>query len=179
MSNSGSHQPDLDWSQIKETVKLLTVSVALVQTSMKEGGNSVDTLTESFTSMVSHMNAIQDLLLSLEDGEKKTNALMHCQDTQGKIQASIIAFQFYDRLQQCLDHVTYSLKDLSKLIDDPQRIYNPLEWNQFQQSIRNRYTMESEKVMFDAILQGKTMEEAIHLANNAKEEEDEEDIELF
>ncbi len=178
MTTSGSRQPDLDWSQIKETVKLLTVSVALVQSSMKEGDSSVNTLTDSFTSMVGHMHAISGILSKLEPGEEREQALQHCSATSDKIQSSIVAFQFYDRLQQCLDHVTNSLDGLSQLIGNPQRLYNPMEWQKFQDEIRSRYTMESEKVMFDAILAGKTMEEAVSLAAKVEEDE-EEDIELF
>ncbi len=179
MAYSGSRQPDLDWSQIRETVKLLTVSVALVQSSMKEGDNSVNTLTDSFTSMVEHMQAINDILNSFASGEERDLALQHCLATSEKIQSSIVAFQFYDRLQQCLDHVTSSLNGLSLLIDDPQRIYNPMEWKKFQDEIRGRYTMESEKIMFDAVLSGKTIDEALSLAAQIEENDDEDDIELF
>ncbi len=178
MTSSESSQPDLDWSQIKETIKLLTVSVALVQTSMKEGDSSVNTLTESFSAMVEHMNAISGILNNMESSDERDCALQHCHATHDRIQASIIAFQFYDRLQQCLDHVVHNLDGLSAVIADPQRLYNPFEWKKFQNEIRQRYTMESEKIMFDAILKGKTMEEAIALASSVQEKE-EDDIELF
>jgi hypothetical protein len=35
--NSNAQQPDLDWSQVRETVKLLSVSSAQVEASMREG----------------------------------------------------------------------------------------------------------------------------------------------
>jgi len=180
MIQSDSKQPDLDWSQVKETVKLLTVSVTQVETCMKDGDASVTTLTESFTSLVGHMNSINELLLSLEPGDKKEAALNHCQETTEKIQTSIVAFQFYDRLQQSLSHVAEGLKGLSSLVETPERLYNPYEWQKFQQEIRGRYTMESEKIMFDAIVQGKTIEEAIQLAAKADEAgKDADEIELF
>ncbi|MCK4840494.1 MAG: hypothetical protein KAT04_01280 [Methylococcales bacterium] len=178
MLQSHSNQPDLDWSQVRETVRLLTVSVAQVETSMKEGDVSVNTLTESFTSLVGHMNAIKGLLNSLQPSDEKETALTHCLQTSEKIQASIVAFQFYDRLQQSLSHVSESLKGLSNLVESPERLYNPAEWKNFQMEIRNRYTMESEKIMFDAILQGKSIDEAVRLTTQI-EQDDEDDIELF
>ena len=178
MTQSDSKQPDLDWSQVKETVKLLTVSVTQVETSMKYGDASVNTLTESFISLVEHMSSINELLNTLESGDKKDAALKHCVQTTEKIQASIVAFQFYDRLQQSLSHVSEGLKGLSALVESPERLYNPLEWKKVQDNIRNRYTMESEKVMFDAILAGKTIDEAIQLAANI-DEKDEDEIEFF
>jgi len=178
MAQSDSYQPDLDWSQVRETVKLLTVSVCQVESNMHAGDESVTTLTESFTGIVEHMAAINELLNNLEPSDTKTEALSHCQQTSDKIQTSIIAFQFYDRLQQSLSHVASSLNGLTGLVESPDRLYNPIEWKKFQDEIRGHYTMESEKVMFDAILQGKSVKEAIKLAA-LTDEVDEDDIELF
>jgi hypothetical protein len=95
--------------------------------------------------------------------------------------SSIVAFQFYDRLQQCLSHVSTGLQGLSGIIDNPQRLYNPQEWHSFQTEIRSHYTMESEKIMFDAILNGNSIEEALALAEVQVKPviEDDDDIELF
>lgn len=180
MTYSGSNQPDLDWSQIRETVKLLAVSVAQVEGSMRVGDDSVGVLTASFTTMVDDMAAIHNLLLTLEPSEQRDTAIKYCTATQDKIGASIIAFQFYDRLQQCLSHVSVGLKGLSDIIETPNRLYNPAEWHKFQEEVRNAYTMEAEKVMFDAIHQGKSIEEALHIMaefNNTTTDED--DVEFF
>lgn len=179
MSFSGSNQPDLDWSQIRETVKLLAVSAAQVEGSMRIGDESVNVLTATFTEMVDDMNAIRNLLGSLEPGEQRDAALSRCSATQEKINSSIVAFQFYDRLQQCLQHVSVGLKGLSAIIESPSRLYNPAEWYGFQEEIRGRYTMESEKIMFDAIHQGKSIEEALALANSFDGKAADDEIELF
>ncbi len=179
MTFSGSNQPDLDWSQVRETIKLLTVSVAQVEGSLKVGDESVNLLAGSFTSMVDDMATIQELLLTLESSELRDKALQHCSTTQEKIHSAIVAFQFYDRLQQCLQHVSQGLQGLSAIIESPQRLYNPMEWHAFQNEIRNRYTMESEKLMFDAILQGKSIEQAIAIAADSNTSRDQDEIELF
>ena len=180
MSFSGTDRPDLDWSQIRETVKLLAVSVAQVERGMSIGDDSVNTLAKSFTEMSDDMSALRDILMSLEANDQLEKALYHCAITQEKIYSAIVAFQFYDRLQQRLQHVSLSLKGLSDIIETPNRLYNPFEWKQFQVEIRERYTMEAEKVMFDAILQGKSVEEAIVLAAEFDgKAADEDEIELF
>lgn len=179
MTFSPSHQPDLDWSQIRETIKLLTVSVAQVDGSMRAGDESVSALACSFTAMVDDMKNIHEILSSLPQSESRDNALQHCEATQHRINSAIVAFQFYDRLQQCLQHVSDNLKGLSTIIDTPHRLYNPAEWYKFQESIRNHYTMESEKVMFDAIHQGKSVDEALALFQQANQHSDEDEIELF
>lgn len=182
MAYSTSGQPDLDWSQVKETIKMLTVSVAQVESSMHIGDESVTVLTQSFTGMVDDMNAIQDLLTALPPSQQRDAALARCAGTQQQIYHSIVAFQFYDRLQQCLQHVAEGLKSLSGIIDTPHRLYNPGEWHQLQCQIRDRYTMESEKVMFDAIHAGKSIEEALALAQGSGDDASaasECDVELF
>lgn len=178
MSNSNSYNPDLDWTQVRETSKMLILSAIQVEDMLNESDLSVNTLTESFTSIVEHMQAINDYLHALDSCEIKDEAIACCAETTDKIQASIIAFQFYDRMQQCLQHVTSNLKGLSELVEDQNRLYNPTEWRQFQHKIRSRYTMESEKLMFDAIVQGKSVDEALAI-KNAHQEEQSDNIELF
>lgn len=178
MSYSDSIKPDPDWSQVQETVKLLTLSAAQVDIILQEGDLSVNTLTESFTDIVESMQTINNHLLSLDTSDTRDQALACCAETKAQIQTAIIAFQFYDRMQQCLQHVTSNLRGLSKLVESPERLYNPKEWQAFQNQIRSRYTMESEKMMFDAILQGKSVDDAI-AAKNAYQRSQSGDIELF
>jgi len=158
---------------------MLILSAIQVEDMLNESDLSVNTLTESFTSIVEHMQAINDYLQALDSCEIRNEALACCSETTDKIQASIIAFQFYDRMQQCLQHVTSNLKGLSELVEDPDRLYNPAEWRQFQRQIRARYTMESEKLMFDAIVQGKSVDEALAIKNAHQEKDQSDNIELF
>ncbi|WP_026223855.1 hypothetical protein [Methylosarcina fibrata] len=178
MTYSDSVKPDLDWSQVRETIKLLSLSAAQVDVILQESDLSVNTLTEAFTEIVESMQTINHHLMSLGDSDERELALATCSDTKDKIQAAIIAFQFYDRMQQCLQHVTSNLRGLSQLVAAPDRLYNPDEWRKFQNQIRARYTMESEKVMFDAILEGKSIDEAI-AAKVAFQQDQADDIELF
>jgi hypothetical protein len=178
MSYSNSKKPDLDWSQIRETVKLLSLSAAQVDVILQEGDLSVNALTESFTDIADRMHAISNHLLALGPSGDRDQALVCCAEAKDKIQSAIVAFQFYDRMQQCLQHVTSNLRGLSKLVESPERLYKPEEWQKFQSQIRSRYTMESEKMMLDAILQGKSVDEAIAV-KNAYQHSQTDDIELF
>ncbi len=157
---------------------MLILSAIQVEDMLNESDLSVNTLTESFTSIVEHMQAINDHLILLDSNPIRDEAIACCAETTDKIQASIIAFQFYDRMQQCLLHVTSNLKGLSELVENPNRLYNPSEWRQFQRIIRSRYTMESEKLMFDAIVEGKSVHEALAIKNSHKEDQSD-NIELF
>jgi hypothetical protein len=95
------------------------------------------------------------------------------------VQQSIMAFQFYDRLSQRLDHVKEALEQLGKLVADPGRLYSPQEWTRLQQRIRSRYTMREEQEMFDALLRGESVEQALEAVKARLEAGDIDDIELF
>ena len=180
MFPSNSKNPDLDWSQVRETVKLLSLAAAQVDDLLKEGDLSVNTLTESFTALAEHMRVINSYLLALDSNPIRDKALASCSETSDQIQSSVVAFQFYDRMVQCLQHVTSNLVGLSELLERPECLYSPKEWLKLQNEIRSRYTMESEKLMFDGILQGKSISEAL-AEKEAKQQEQEEidNIELF
>lgn len=138
------------------------------------------TLTASFSDIVNHLEAVSVELNSLEEGPVKDTISQHCMLAHNKVNESIMAFQFYDRMQQCLAHVTGNLNGLSNIIDNPKLLYNTMEWHKIQGEIRSGYTMESEKSMFDAILAGKTIEEAMAVAAEFESNsEDDDEVELF
>ncbi len=179
---SSSSRPDLDWSQVKETVLMLKLAAAQVEFSLKDGANSVDTLTDSFTSMAGSISAIESSTAELFEKYQVSDSdqqavLDNCQQVEGKIQQAIIAFQFYDSLVQRMDHVVNSLSKLGDLVSDPSRLYSPVEWGQLQETIRGRYTMEKERELFDAILKGEDMVQV--LAKMQKVSAADDGIELF
>ncbi len=121
---SSSYNPDLDWSQLRETITMLALAVAQVESSMSDGQQSVSTLTESFTRMADCVKKIR-VATEKVTPEKlpqfkeviRNNAI----NLEDDVQNAVIAFQFYDRVSQRLDHVCRSLDQLGSLINDPFR----------------------------------------------------------
>jgi hypothetical protein len=97
------------------------------------------------------------------------------------IQETIVAFQFYDRLSQRLHQIVNSLGMMSQLFADKQRLHNPYEWAELQDSIKSRYTIDADRIMFDALLAGATIEEAVGIATDYEDDNETVDteIELF
>ncbi|HHH48800.1 MAG TPA: hypothetical protein ENK51_07935 [Gammaproteobacteria bacterium] len=175
---SPAARPDLDWSQVRETVMMLNVAVAQISNAMQDGDESVKTLTESFTAMMDNIAAIQSTLETLPaESRQRDDISRRCDAISGQMQTVIVAFQFYDKLNQRLGHLTDSLASLGGLVASPEQLYNPQAWKALQADIKSRYTLEADKAMFDAILNGASIEEALHLGR--KRDESEEDIELF
>jgi hypothetical protein len=186
MSPSTSANPDLDWSQIKETILMLNLAVAQIDQSMHDGNASVDTLASSFTALATNLNDIQSSIENIESGDNtdnnKVKLIIQGSTTTAtdKVNAAIVAFQFYDKLTQRLDHISQNLNSLTQLISDPNSLYSPPKWQELQNAIRAKYTMDEERKMFDKVLSGITIEEAIKEFNEEiSSNSPEEDVILF
>ncbi len=160
-----AHMPDLDWSQVRETMLMLEVATGQIEAAMKDSNSSVDVLTDSFTTMAGYLGMISSSLNQLPDdgevGETKKNVMEAASHVTGMVHQSIVAFQFYDKLTQRLAHVTHSLAVLNDLVGDQRRIFNPQEWVMLQQKIRSKYTTVDECAMFDAVMDGTPVREAL------------------
>ena len=180
LSASRVSKPDLDWSQVHETVLMLNLAVAQIEGALKSGDDSVNSLADSFTSMVEHVETIATANQQVPDSEEKSTIGHHCQSVSTQMRATIVAFQFYDKLTQRLTHLSGSLESLAALVSQPENLYNPYSWRGLQEKIKSSYTLEADKAMFNAILAGKTVQEALKLlhhceTDNAKDD----DVELF
>jgi hypothetical protein len=184
-SKSTSAHPDLDWSQVKETVLMLKLAAAQVEFSLRDGNNSVDVLADSFTSMAGGITAIEksfkELKATHDINEDVSSSIVDlCEDVSGKMQHAIMAFQFYDTLVQRLDHVVGSLSQLGDLVGDASTLYSPLAWQALQEKIRSKYSMKQERELFDALMNGEDMESVLKKLHEITEKTVEnDDIELF
>lgn len=179
---STAHTPDLNWSQVRETVLLLELAALQIESAMRDSNASVDVLTASFTGMAGNMQTISDTAARLPaDGEyaaAREELLGIAGQVSGMVHQTIIAFQFYDKLVQRLSHVGLSLGELSNLVGDQSRLFNPGEWVALQNRIRAKYSTREETAMFDAVMQGIPVQQAIDkFMSDMKGKSD--DIELF
>lgn len=178
--------PDLDWSQVRETVLMLELAAGQVEAAMTDSNSSVEVLTDTFTSLadtLQHINAAVDTLPdTIGNGLVKAEIQSDTQLVAQKVKQAIVAFQFYDKLVQRLDHVCLSLAGLSRLVSDRQRLYSPDEWKALQDEILAKYTMIEERTMFEAVLNGATVKEALDAYMAARMEKVESgggEVELF
>ena len=177
-----AHAPDLNWSQIRETVLMLELAAVQIEAAMKDSNASVEVLTDSFTTMAGYMRMISDTVQTLPDqgevGAAKQNLSGVSEHVSSMVHQAIIAFQFYDKLVQRLAHVGISLGGLSSLVSEPNRLYNPGEWVDLQGKIKSKYSTREEIAMFDAVMKGVPVHEAVdQFMAEMKEKSD--DIELF
>lgn len=182
-SLSTAVSPDLDWSQVRETVRMLFLAVAQIEIALRESDDSVQSLTDTFTSMMAYEKAIGESADQLPEDDtvvELKEAIKHrAEAVSTQMQSAIIAFQFYDKLTQRLGHVATSIESLSNLVGDQSRLFNPNEWNQLQGAIRSRYSMREEHEMFDAVMQGADVRDAVRRYNESHKQDLADDIEFF
>ncbi len=181
VSGSSAARPDLDWSQIRETILMLNLAIAQMEMAMRDSNGSVDVLTHSFTGMYGNLMGLTEAAQTLPDSPIKQSIQDLGASVSSQMQQAIIAFQFYDRLSQRLTHISHSLGNLTDIVRDPGRLYNPQAWYDLQQKIRSKYTMEDEKLMFDTVAATGDIQLALEqfVARKQQEAGGSDDIELF
>jgi len=171
-------QSDLGWNQVQETVLLLNLAVAQITGTLNEGDESVNALTGSLTSMMGDISTLQATLKDVEQSAAQESMQGSCDAISAQMNKAVVAFQFYDKLTQRLNHLNGSLMGLAALMDAPERLHNPDAWRGLQQQIKSRYTVDEDSAIFDAILQGKSVDEALRAAAEAQHSP-KDDVELF
>lgn len=174
---------DLGWSQVRETSRMLFLAVAQIEMAIKESDDSVSHLTDAFSSMMGYENSIKKAVDQLPNNPE-TKAVHdtiaeNIEHINAEMQRAIVAFQFYDKLTQRLFHVSQSVESLSELVSDTGRVNNPDEWTTLQQKIKQKYSMREELEMFDSVMSGADVREAIRVFNEAQKTVEQDSIEFF
>src|SRR5512144_3333645 len=88
-----AHSPDLDWSQLRETILMLELAAGQIEHAMKDSNTSVEVLTDSFTTMARYLRSMSEVMNSLPDGgdagSKKAEMQRMAENVTGMVQQSI------------------------------------------------------------------------------------------
>ena len=181
ISPSNSENPDLDWSHIRETVMMLNLAIAQIAGTLEDGDESVASLANAFTAMVSNVESAQRAAEAMLPSVEKNTIIENCEAVSSEMQHAIMAFQFYDKFNQRLSHVSSSLGVLADVVSDPAKLYDPSQWSELQRKIQSKYTVESDRLMFEYILSGHSVDEALEMARQAEQsnKQKDDDVELF
>lgn len=146
---------------VEETVRLLDLFASQIEATINEGDTAVEDLTCSFTAIVNSSQAIARVMREGGDPTAVRAAVMqHCKVISDKVQTAIVAFQFYDRLTQQLGHVRDGLSTVAGRVSGDAEAAEQ-SWREVHERIRGRYTMERERVMFDLLVGGLGVDEAL------------------
>ncbi len=175
---------DLSYKEFQQQIAELTrLAAAQIQVSMADADQSVNQLTDSFTEIVNQDRALRDLVQSLPE-DPEIAPIKHAIASQSNaigsnVRNSIIAFQFFDRLCQRLDHSIQCLRELST-IEETNFLQHMGEIERLKTVIYQSYTMEDERLLYDQILADNDFDQAVKTYLETKNSQsDDDDIELF
>lgn len=178
-----AHRPDLDWSQIRETVLMLELMSGQIMGAMRDSDRSVEVLTKSFTGMSDYLNSIVDVANHLPDTPELSNQKMALVEASGQVRGmvyqAVVAFQFYDRLVQKLSHVVGGHAEFAEIVGNSAKLYDPASWLGLHEHLRNSFSTQEEHVLIDAVLGGMPVPEAIERYLASLHREENQEIELF
>ncbi|PCJ50551.1 MAG: hypothetical protein COA74_01875 [Gammaproteobacteria bacterium] len=181
-----AHKPNGQFN--KNVAELTRLAAAQIRVAVTESTDSVDTLSTSFTEIVSQDKMIRQKIELLSDDAEtlqiKQEIAAISSELRENIDKAVIAFQFYDRLCQRLDHTSECLRKLSE-IKEQEVDSKAEEVLRLRDNVYNHFTMLEERQLFDAVISSQNFEQAIADYTVARqnslesESESDHDIELF
>jgi len=159
--------------------KLHQLVSAEVKLATKEASDSMNQLTKTFMDMVKDVHEIlaQVEQLDVKAGDTGKAAIKQTCDTfLDKVQAGTIGFQFYDKLTQRLYHASKTLTTADQSILEDKSFADPKIWSQVWQDMQGRYNTEQDRQMHQLVMEGKSVKDALNLAEKSGNKTD---VELF
>lgn len=166
-----------DWCHLQETTKLLLLATAQIELSLTDGDHNVTGLGQLFTEMAAHLTQVNGHLHS--KGDTPSDILAHSDNLVQAIDSGVQAFQFYDRISQRLSHVITALSLMEGMLGDEKRRQSPSAWQALQTEIQAHYSLDCEREMFEALLRGVPMHEALQGYRDNHLHQTKQDVELF
>lgn len=143
-----------EWLYLEQTIKMLSLAIAQIETALHEGNHAAATMGDSFNDIRSLLNVVR---------QDSPESVDNCNTIEKLVNSTVIDMQFYDRLSQRVDHVQNGLRKLLEIMNDPEALVDPTQWKQSQDQIKASYTMEAERLMFEKIMKGEDLDEALKI----------------
>ncbi len=160
-------------SQIRETVTMFNVSVALIEHSMLGGDQNMREMIDQLTQrsrMIREIRQHTERLREESSAPDSDHSLEEYDRLDETINSAIMAFQDFDRVSQQLVQVENCLNATAELINDPERIHDLEEWKKMHQRMNNTFAMEDAQIVYQEMLGGASKQEALQKAQKAKEQ---------
>ncbi|MCG9712573.1 hypothetical protein L1D29_07075 [Shewanella insulae] len=168
---------DANWCHLQETTKLLLLATAQIELSLTDGDHNVTGLGQLFTQMAEHLSEVNRHLHGNADTPEAI--LAHSDGLMQAIDSGVMAFQFYDRISQRLNHVITALSLMEAMLGDKTRRHSQAAWMHLQGEIQAYYSLDCERQMFAALLEGVPIHEALNAYRETHLHQTKPDVELF
>jgi hypothetical protein len=149
----------------RELVTMLGLAASQIEVSVRDSEQPVATLGRAVAAIGAAADVLDGSLAQLPDGNgcAGVRRLLEAQRDALRRRAdeAAVALQFHDRLVQRLTHVRDSLAALGEFVDARAHHGPGADWDGLRRRIREQFSMEQERVMFDLLVNGATPEQAL------------------
>lgn len=167
MTNSIASENNIDGIDTTDPHKLRELTKALIKFSMQDGDRASQELSIRLSNIQAQLSTLE---LKLDSDLDKEDVKLNITLAASELLKCFVELQFFDRISQRMDHAMQSID--AELMDDAT-----------QSKIEQCFTMEDERVLYTALLEGETVDSAVQKANakliNVVNNDDDDDIELF
>jgi hypothetical protein len=137
-----------------ETARFLDLAAAQVEVALREGEADLGALTEAFATVGAELQ-------TLRATTPTPDVVGACARMESQLAVAVVAFQFFDRLSQRLQHVQEALQRIAGMVSDGSDVPGHEAWERLRRHIRASYSMEHERLMFDLLVGGASADEVL------------------
>ncbi len=149
----------------RELVTMLGLAASQLEVSLRDSETPVATLGRAIAALGAAADALDGSLAQLPDddghGDVRRRLETQRDALHRRAREAAVALQFHDRLVQRLTHVRDTLAALGDFVDARGHHGPAADWDGLRRRIRDGYTMEQERVMFDLLVSGATPEQVL------------------
>lgn len=162
--------------QVCENVaRLLEVSAGQIDMAILDGAKAFQELSVLSTEI---FKAISELKESLDD-EAKAGSQSVLRVLEDKTNTALSYFQFFDLMNQRVDHSVHAVSQLSQYLRDKKIDVADECWADFRDSIASGYSLEQEKELFELMMEGVSRKEAVEHLQRKREQSKPLNVEFF
>lgn len=145
------------WTPEQQIARMLELCEAQMESALSESDVAVDALIKSFKGLI---EAGQALGAQSDDNNDTADLARQLDALRKQTAAAVVAFQFYDKLNQRLGHVRYSLSALAMFVCDRAKAHERDQWRRLFSTLRRLYRTDEERQLFKLMVEGASAEEA-------------------
>lgn len=132
------------------THRFSELSVALIKFCIQDGDAASKEISERLATMQSCVNEAKSLL---ESGKSSEEISQNLNNVSSEIMNTVISLQFFDRISQRMEHAVESIEAIADAASVKSK------------TLEQRFTMDDERILYDALLEGCSVDEALDRAN--------------
>jgi len=162
MSDTSLYGTDFNAPAYVKEVRHEDLARALVLFCIQDGNIASEDISSRLTKIKTMLHETQE---KLGENEENMSLMMAVNGVQSEVTEALMTLQFFDRITQRMDHAIATIEGV-----------------QSTQDMRKRFTMEDERVLYDALSKGANLDQAVNIAKQtliSTIEKKGEDIELF